>query len=82
MKKILLSLLTILMSVSMFYLSACNKEEHTHTYGSWSITTNATCTTDGSKSKECPCGDIITATIPATGHNIVNGICTECGKIE
>ncbi len=44
--------------------------ECAHTYGEWVVDTEATCTTDGSKHKECTsCGATETETIPATGHN-------------
>ena len=79
MKKISATLLAVLMCVSMFTLTACDDDEHTHSYGSWSVTSSATCTTPGSRSKSCSCGDVITDTIPATGHNMVGGRCTKCG---
>ena len=82
MKKILVVLLAMLMCVSMFALTACGGDDHTHSYGSWSVSIDATCTTPGSKSKTCSCGDVITDTIPATGHNMVGGVCTECGATE
>lgn len=83
MKKILVVLLAMLMCVSTFALTACGGDDgHTHSYGPWSVTSNATCTTDGSRSKSCSCGDVITETIPATGHNMVGGVCTECGATE
>ena len=83
MKKLLVTILAMLMCVSMFALTACNSDDgHTHFYGSWSVTSNATCTTDGSRSKSCSCGDVITETIPATGHNMVGGVCTDCGATE
>ena len=83
MKKILVTLLATLMLVSMFTLTACDEDDdHTHSYGSWSVTSSATCTTPGSKTKSCSCGDVKTETIPATGHNMVDGVCTECGTTE
>ena len=84
MKKILVVLLAMLMCVNMFALTGCggDDDDHTHSYGSWYVTSNATCTTDGSRSKSCSCGDIITETIPATGHNMVGGVCTDCGATE
>ena len=48
MKKILVVLLAMLMCVSMFALTACDgDDDHTHSYGSWSVSSNATCTTPG-----------------------------------
>lgn len=83
MKKNLVVLFVILMCVSMFALTACDGgDDHTHSYGSWIVSKNATCTTPGSKTKSCSCGDEITQTIPATGHNMVGGVCTECGAEE
>ena len=83
MKKIYASFLAMLMCVSMFALTACNcNDNHVHSYGSWSVSSVATCTTAGTKSKTCSCGDVVTETIPATGHNMVYGSCTECGATE
>ena len=40
-----------------------------HTYGAWNNTTQATCTTAGSKQRTCTvCGHTEYGTIPATGH--------------
>ena len=94
MKKILVVLLAMLMLVSMFTFTACGgcgcDNDHTHSYGSWSVTSNATCTTPGSKTKSCSCGDVITETIPATGHSYTytdNGTnhvigCNNCAYAE
>lgn len=82
MKKILVVLLAMLMLVSMFAFTACGGDGHIHFYGFWSVISDATCTTDGLRSKSCYCGDAIIETIPATGHNMVGGVCTECGATE
>ncbi len=42
---------------------------HTHSYGAWSVTTKATCTTTGVESRKCSCGDTETRIINATGHS-------------
>ena len=42
--------------------------DHTHTFGDWTVTTPATCTADGAKTRSCACGETETRTIPATGH--------------
>ena len=42
--------------------------QHEHAYSEWSVTKTPTCTTDGIKERDCSCGDIQTAAIPATGH--------------
>ena len=83
MKKITSILLILtLICCSMFFFASCDGEEHTHTYGEWSITTPAGCASDGIRVKSCSCGDTVTETIPALGHNYVGGICTDCGAAE
>ena len=42
---------------------------HTHAFGEWTVTTPATCTKDGVKTRTCACGETETQTIPATGHS-------------
>ncbi|MBQ4101139.1 MAG: hypothetical protein IJC83_06310, partial [Oscillospiraceae bacterium] len=45
-----------------------------------STTTAATCTTDGSIVYKCSkCIFTYTITLPATGHNFVDGVCSSCG---
>ena len=50
--------------------------EHSHTYNE-TITTEATCETDGEKSLTCECGDTYTEVLPATGHVFENYISNE-----
>ncbi len=53
-----------------------------HTWGAWTVGAPATCTTDGEQIRYCTVCNAIdpeTLTIPATGHNFVNGVCTRCG---
>ncbi len=41
-----------------------------HNYGDWRVVNEATCTSDGSREKECIiCEDKVTEVIPATGHD-------------
>ena len=44
--------------------------------------TEANCTTDGVIEYKCPHGYTKTGKIPAYGHNLINGICSRCGKNE
>ena len=45
------------------------------------VNPEATCTTDGLKTDTCSvCGDTKTETIPATGHNYVDGVCENCSE--
>ena len=54
-----------------------------HAYGNWTVVTVETCTQDGIKERVCAkCNNKETESIPAVGHNFVNGICTDCGTTE
>ena len=71
---------------------------HTHAFGEWTVTTPATCTKDGVKTRTCACGETETQTIPATGHTFgdweettpatctADGVetrtCSACGETE
>lgn len=56
-----------------------NQTTHTHSYTTTSQT-EATCTTPGTVTKTCSCGDVKTETLPAKGHNYAGGPnCTVCG---
>ena len=57
------------------------EEPHTHSYTS-SETKAATCETDGVRTYTCSCGHSYTEAIPATGHNYVDGTCTNCGAAD
>lgn len=53
--------------------------QHTHNYTTTSQTA-ATCTTAGTVTKTCSCGDVKKETLPAKGHNFAGGpTCTVCG---
>ncbi len=84
---------------SMSALCACGSdsenpgggiEPHTHAYGEWHTTRDATCTADGERQRECTtCDDIETQAITKLGHDFEttysadeNGhyyACTRCG---
>ncbi|MBP3494995.1 MAG: leucine-rich repeat protein [Clostridia bacterium] len=59
---------------------------HTHSYGEWVTTKEATCTEAGEKKQTCSCGDIKTETIAAKGHSygawesIKDATCNESGE--
>ena len=51
-----------------------------HTYGQWAVVTSATCTESGQEQRTCKtCKEVEKRTIPATGHNYENYVCTGCG---
>lgn len=80
MKKIFCSILTIALALglalSLFSCDFNKKEEHTeHTYGSWTVTTAATCTTAGREKRVCTyegCGHEETQTIEPLGHDLIS----------
>ena len=80
--------LTLLMLFAyMLSLSSCKKNEddesenpHTHEFGEWVSTKNATCTDDGSEERICAtCEEKETRNI-YMAHSYKNGICENCGK--
>lgn len=54
-----------------------------HSWDEGTVTTAATCTTDGVLTQACLyCGDTQTLVISATGHTFENGSCSVCGAAE
>ncbi|MBQ7118393.1 MAG: leucine-rich repeat domain-containing protein [Clostridia bacterium] len=51
---------------------------HIHNY-TVTATTPATCTENGYTVYTCKCTDTYTETIPTTGHDYQNAVCTKCG---
>ena len=84
MKRLIAIIMTICMIIGITGLFAgCGDDSWVHAYGDWKIVSEATCTQNGTKERICSkCNDKETATIPAVGHNFVNGICTDCGAKE
>ena len=61
--------------------------EHTHEFGEWSTTENATCTKEGVKVRYCTCGEKQSEIVPKSSHNVVidealNPSCTTTGLTE
>ncbi len=60
--------------------------EHTHAYGGWVVTKEATCTENGERVKKCACGDEKKEVLKATGHDhdalaeTKAPTCTEAGE--
>ena len=69
MKKRILIILAITLTL-VLCLASCGEKTHTvHTFGEWVVDTEATCTANGSQSQTCTeCGEVKTQTIPSTGH--------------
>ena len=62
------SLIALLLVVVAFtcLLGACS---HTHEFGDWVVTKQATCTEDGQQTRTCKCGERETQPISALGHD-------------
>ena len=61
-------------------------QPHTHSWGNWIVTKNATCDTCGSKYHACSCGATETKTIYPNGHSFeciaqTSATCTKSGTI-
>ena len=69
-KKLLAAIVAVTMSATAAAsFTACKTDKHTHTYTDWTVTTPATCTTEGVETGTCKDdGATDTRTIPALGH--------------
>ena len=71
MKKGKQLLLFSLMALSIPCLNSCNGSKHEHNVLSWTTDSDASCAVAGEKHGECSeCGEVVTAAIPALGHDI------------
>lgn len=66
------------------YCSICGEELNTENHKMLSVHKSATCTEDGYDKTYCRiCGYVTEDTVTEkTGHNMVDGVCTECGYKE
>ena len=60
-------------------LSSCSAL-HQHVFGEWTVDGEANCIDGATEKRSCYCGAVETRTVPAKGHNIVDGVCSNCGK--
>ena len=56
--------------------------EHTHSFGDWQITKEATCTETGTEMRTCECGYFEERELAALGHDYVDGKCSRCGETD
>lgn len=75
-KSIILVALTFLL-VSL--LASCSVP-HQHAFGEWTADGEVNCVDSVTEKRSCSCGDVETRTVPAKGHNYVDGVCDRCGK--
>lgn len=59
------------------FIVTVREAPHTHAFGEWMVTTEATCTEPGIQTRECDCGKTERAEIPATGHRWDDGKVTK-----
>lgn len=79
-KKLLIEVLVVIVSCGSLLLTACGGDGHTHSYGEWVVTKQATCNEKGERQKICSCGDTKIEKTPKKGHNFVGDICLDCGE--
>lgn len=60
-------------------LSSCSAP-HQHAFGEWTADTEAGCIDNGTEKRSCNCGVVETRTVPAKGHDFVDGVCSRCKK--
>ena len=81
-KTVLICIITIIICLAF---SGCS---HTHTFGDWKITKQATCKEEGERVRSCECGEIQTEKIELTDHKWKSAtftspkICTVCNAKE
>lgn len=76
----------ILCCLIVIFTGLFNDKPHIHSYGEWTVSVNATCTTDGTRERFCDCGDSQQSFIAAYGHEYVSVVekpagCTEGGYV-
>lgn len=81
MKKVLI-FLTLTLVLLICFVSCDGQDEHTHNFGEWSVTKNATCTENGVKTRYCECGEKQSDDIAAIGHNFIDNVCTNCSFVS
>lgn len=70
-----------------FALFACTGGGHTHNFGEWTVTKQATCTQEGERQRTCSCGEKQTEKISKLPHTevvdeAIPATCTAVGKTE
>lgn len=76
----------ILCCLIVIFTGLFNDKPHIHSYGEWTVSVNATCTSDGVRERFCDCGDRQQSFIAAYGHEYVSVVekpagCTEGGYV-
>ena len=71
-KSIALFALTVLL---LSVLASCSAP-HQHVFGEWTVDGEANCIDGATEKRSCDCGAVETRTVPAKGHNIVDGVCS------
>ena len=76
-----LAVLLVITAIAILGLASCKPQECDHTYGEWKITTPATCTSEGERTRECTaCEQTETEKINKTAHSFKDATCTEAKK--
>ena len=73
----LIIVLLAVLIVSCLALTAC---AHTHEFCEWTVVEEVTCMSAGLEERVCKCGEKETRKIRPQGHDIVNNVCSDCGR--
>lgn len=69
--------------VGSFGMTACKKEtKHVHSFGDWTVTTEATCTKEGEREHKCDCGEVEKETIAAKDHSYGEWVVTKAADCK
>ena len=78
-----LALLIVACLTAVILLVACetSEGEHVHSYGEWTVVSQATCTEAGLEERSCACNEKETREIPSGHVEAEDGRCSLCGEI-
>ena len=78
-KRLVIGILVVVLSCGTLLFTACG--DCAHSFGEWTVTKQSTCEGKGERQRTCSsCGHTESENTPERGHNVVGGVCLDCGK--
>lgn len=78
--KKILSVCFILLTLTLIFSSCANN--HTHNFGEWTVSKEATCLQNGEQIRKCDSCDYVETQKVEASHIYANGVCSSCGEIK